>query len=198
MAPARQDDPEAEWIRRTRRGDGEAYALLVERYQRRIFGLVYRILRRREEVEEIAQEIFVKAYLALGNYKFEASFGTWLVRIAINHCYDHLRRRRASRLTYFSEMPEHSEQALRAGSEDQEASGGRLELDLATRELAEKLLERAPPNDRIILTLKELEDSSVEEIADLLNLKPSTVKVRLHRARKRMLADFERWRQEKR
>ena len=192
MAIARNDDPEVDWIRRTQRGDGDAYTLLVERYQRRTFSLVYRMVGRREEVEEIAQEVFVKAFLAISSYHFEASFGTWLMRIAINHCYDHLRRRRASRLTYFSEMSPESEQSVEAVAESQQASGGQLELDLQNRDLAKRLLERASPDDRVILTLKELEDLSVDEIANLLKLKPSTVKVRLHRARKRLLADFER------
>ena len=192
MAIARNDDPEVDWIRRTQRGDGDAYTLLVERYQRRTFSLVYRMVGRREEVEEIAQEVFVKAFLAISSYHFEASFGTWLMRIAINHCYDHLRRRRASRLTYFSEMSPESEQSVEAVAESRQASGGQLELDLQNRDLAQRLLERASPDDRVILTLKELEDLSVDEIANLLKLKPSTVKVRLHRARKRLLADFER------
>jgi RNA polymerase sigma-70 factor, ECF subfamily len=195
METGRQDDQEVEWVRCIQRGDGEAYAPLVERYQRRLFSLVYRMVGRREEVEELVQEIFVKAFLAAPNYNFEASFGTWLMRIAINHCYDHLRRRRASRLTYFSEISEESEQALESGAESETTGGERLEADLESRELAQKLLERAPPQDRVILTLKELEDLSVEEIADLLKLRPSTVKVRLHRARKRMLADYHRWRQ---
>ncbi|HUI40505.1 MAG TPA: sigma-70 family RNA polymerase sigma factor [Terriglobia bacterium] len=193
MASGRQDDPEVEWIRRTQRGEGDAYAFLVERYQRRVFSLVYRMLRRREDVEEVAQEIFVKAFLAVGGYNFEASFGTWLMRIGINHCYDQLRRRRASRLQYFSEMSEESEQAVAGGAESLDGSGDRIEHDLESRDLVGKLLERAPAEDRVIVTLKELEDRSVEEIADLLKLKPSTVKVRLHRARKRMLADLRRW-----
>ena len=195
METARQDDPEVEWVRRIQRGDGEAFAPLVERYQRRLFSLVYRMVGRREEVEELVQEIFVKAFLAAGGYNFESSFGTWLMRIAINHCYDHLRRRRASRVTYFSEISEEGEQALESGVESQATAGERLEADLENRELAQKLLDRAPAQDRVILSLKELEDLSVEEIADLLKLRPSTVKVRLHRARKRMLADYHHWRQ---
>lgn len=189
----KQDPAELDWIERTQRGDGEAYALLVERYQHRVFNLVYRMVARREEVEEIAQEVFVKAFLAARSYHFEAAFSTWLMRIAINHCYDHLRRRRASRLTYFSEMSAETEHAVSGGSESPTGSGEQLQADIENRELARKLLERAPPEDRVILTLKELEDLSVEEIAELLRLKPSTVKVRLHRARKRMLADFQRW-----
>jgi RNA polymerase sigma-70 factor (ECF subfamily) len=195
METARRDDQEVEWVRRVQRGDGEAYAPLVERYQRRLFSVVYRMVGRREEVEELVQEIFVKAFLAAPKYNFDASFGTWLMRIAINHCYDHLRRRRASRLTYFSEVSEDTEQALEASAESQTTGGERLEADVESRELAQKLLERAPAQDRVILSLKELEDLSVEEIAELLKLRPSTVKVRLHRARKRMLADYHRWRQ---
>lgn len=196
MATLDKDDPEVQWIRRTQQGDGDAYALLVARYERRVFSLVYRILRRREEVEEVAQEIFIKAFLAVGNYHFEAAFSTWLLRIAINHCYDQLRRRRSSRLMYFSEMSEEGEQAVVLGTESREG-GGRVQADLEHRELVEKLLERAPAEDRVILTLKEIEDLSVEEISKLLRLKSSTVKVRLHRARKRMLADFRRWQEGK-
>src|SRR5215472_250760 len=114
METGRRDGQELEWVRRIQRGEGEAYAPLVERYQRRLFSLVYRMVGRREEVEELVQEIFVKAFLAAGSYSFESSFGTWLMRIAINHCYDHLRRRRASRLTYFSEVSQENEQALEA------------------------------------------------------------------------------------
>jgi len=189
---AKQDPTELDWIRRTQSGDGDAYAFLVERYQRRVFNLVYRMVGRREEIEEIAQEIFVKAFLAAAGYHFDAQFGTWLMRIAINHCYDHLRKRRASRLTYFSEMSPEGEQAIVGASEHPVGGGDQLQSDLESRELARKLLGRAPPEDRVILALKELEDLSVEEIAELLSLKTSTVKVRLHRARKRMLADYQR------
>lgn len=192
MASAGQDDPEVEWIRRVQRGDREAYGPLVDRYQRRIFALVYRVLRRREEVEEIAQEVFLKAYLAVGTYNFESSFGTWLMRIAVNHCYDQLRRRRSSRLTYFSEMSEVGERAVLAGSESRETSGDRVQRQLESRDLVEKLLERASAEDRVILTLKELEEMSVKEIAEVLKLNAGTVKVRLHRARKRMLEDYRR------
>jgi RNA polymerase sigma-70 factor, ECF subfamily len=195
MASAAQDDPEVEWIRRVQRGDRDAYAPLVDRYQRRIFAVVYRLLRRREEVEETAQEIFLKAYLAVATYNFESSFGTWLMRIAVNHCYDQLRRRRSSRLTYFSEMSEVGERAVLAGSESRETSGDRVERQLESRDLVGKLLERASAEDRVILTLKELEDMSVKEIAEILKLNAGTVKVRLHRARKRMLDDYRHWRQ---
>ncbi len=188
---------EREWITRAQHGDREAFGPLVEHYRRRVFSLVYHLVRRRDEVEDLAQEIFLKAFRAVQGYNFESSFGTWLARIAVNHCYDYLRRVRSSRVAYHWEMSEEGVRDLEARTESPLPGGLTQEQNLALKDLVGKLLERAPENDRIILTLKELEDYSIEEIAGLLKLTPSTVKVRLHRARKRMLEDLRRWREER-
>jgi len=187
---------EVELIRRVQRGDSEAFGSLVERYQPRIFSIVFHLLRRRDEVEDLAQEIFFKAFRAIRNYNFQSSFATWLSRIAVNHCYDYLRKIRSSRLSYYSEMTEEGARELERKAESPPPQGLDHGEKLTLRDFVGRLMARAPADDRLILTLKELEDYSVEEIADLLRLKPSTVKVRLHRARKRMVADLERWRQE--
>ena len=187
---------EVECIRRVQRGEGEAFGLLVERYQQRIFSIVFHLVRRRDEVEDLAQEIFFKAFRAIRSYNFQSSFATWLSRIAVNHCYDYLRKVRASRLSYYSEMTEEGARELERKAESPPPQGLDHGERLTLRDFVGRLMARAPADDRLILTLKELEDYSVEEIADLLKLKPSTVKVRLHRARKRMVADLERWRQE--
>ena len=186
---------EVECIRRVQKGEGAAFGQLVERHQQRIFSIVFHLVRRRDEVEDLAQEIFLKAYRAIRSYNFQSSFATWLSRIAVNHCYDYLRKVRASRLSYYSEMTEESAHELERKAESPSRQGLDHGEKLALRDFVGRLLARAPEHDRVILTLKELEDYSVEEIADLLRLKPSTVKVRLHRARKRMLVDLERWRQ---
>lgn len=182
---------ELEWIKRAQKGDGEVFGLLVERYERRVFSLVYRLVRRREDVEDLAQEIFIKAFRSLRSYNFQASFATWLSRVAVNHCYDYLRRLRASPVTYYSQMTEEGQRNLEARVESTEEGGLNQAERTALRDLMGKLLDRAPANDRLILTLKEVEGYSVEEISDLLSLKPSTVKVRLHRARKRILEDLQ-------
>jgi RNA polymerase sigma-70 factor (ECF subfamily) len=152
------------------------------------------LIRRRDDVEDIAQEIFIKAFQAIRSYNFESSFGTWLSRIAVNHCYDYLRRVRSSRVRYFGEMSDEARLQLEARAERQGAESLNPEERSAIREYAEKLMDRAPADDRVILGLKELEDFSVEEIADILELNVSTVKVRLHRARKRMLLDVKKLR----
>jgi len=187
---------EVECIRRVQQGEAEAFGPLVEKYQQRIFSVVFHLVRRRDEVEDLAQEIFFKAFRAIRSYNFQSSFATWLSRIAVNHCYDYLRKVRASHLTYLWEMTEESARELERKAESPSPRGLDHGEKIALGEFVGRLLDRAPEDDRLILTLKELEDYSVEEIAELLKLKPSTVKVRLHRARKRMLRDLERWRQE--
>lgn len=134
----------------------------------------------------------MKAFLGIRGYHGRSSFGTWLSRIAVNHCYDYLRRQRTARVSYFSQMSEEGQRALEAEPRSPTPDGMDIADRMAQRQLTAKLLSRAPAGDRVILGLKELDDLSVEEIAEVLELNESTVKVRLHRARKRMLEDFKR------
>ncbi len=194
MVHSRPDpSQEAEWIRLCQSGDKEAFAPLVDAYQRRVFSIVFHLVRRRNDVEDIVQEIFMKAFVAIGSYNSQSSFGTWLNRIAVNHCYDYLRRQRSSKVTYFWEMSEEGQRQIESNTLSHKEGDLDSEEKLAVGDLAGKLLSRAPAEDRVILTLKEIEDRSVDEISELLSLKASTVKVRLHRARKRMVRDFEKW-----
>lgn len=194
---AEQDPQEVAWIRGAQRGDREAFGHLVERYQKRVFSQVFRLVRRREEVEDLAQEVLVKAFRAIRSYDFRSSFGTWLARVAVNHCYDFLRRERAQPAT-FSVSPGDRDAAQPTALVDKlEAPGQDPERQAVLRDLVGKLLERAPADDRVILVLKEMEGLSVEEIGEILELRPGTVKVRLFRARKRMLENWRSLRQER-
>jgi RNA polymerase sigma-70 factor, ECF subfamily len=187
---------EIQWIKRAQQGEHESFGPLVRRYQQRVFSLVYHLVRRRDEAEDLAQEIFIKAFRAIKTYNFQSSFVTWLSRIATNHCYDYLRHERASRVSFYWQMGEDSQREFESNAESQPEQALDHEEQTVLRDLVSKLLQRAPENDRRILILKELEDYSVEEIAEILDLKPTTVKVRLHRARKRMLEDLRQWREE--
>lgn len=189
-----QEQQEVEWIRRAQNGDHEAFGLLVEKHQRRVFSIAFHIVRRQDETEDLAQEIFLKAFRAIRSYNWRASFGSWLARIAVNHCYDYLRRQRSSHLSYQWQLSDDALRALESATPAERGNERSLDEQVAWKDLAHKLLERAPPEDRVVLTLKEMEDLSVEEIANTLNWSASKVKVRLHRARKRMLADLKRWR----
>ncbi|MGH9772269.1 MAG: RNA polymerase sigma factor [Candidatus Acidiferrales bacterium] len=188
------DQQEVEWIHRAQKGDEEAFGLLIDRYQRRIFSLVFHLVRQQGDVEDLAQEIFIKIFRAIRSYNFRASFGAWVSRVAVNHCYDYLRRQRGSKLSYYWQLPDERRKMLEAGMGGGEAHGPNVEEEVVLKDLVAKLLDRAPPEDRTVLILKEIENRSVEEIGETLNWTPSKVKVRLHRARKRMLADLKRWR----
>ena len=177
-----------DWVRDAQRGSREAFGALVQRHQRRVFALVYRVTGERDQVEDLSQEVFLKTFRALRSYSFASSFGTWLSRITVNHCYDYLRQRGLS----------HKRIESFEGGSDEKGSPARTvparEMDperaVLLRDLTSKLLARAPEDDRIVMALKELDGMSVAEIAEILELKVGTVKVRLHRARKRMLEDF--------
>jgi RNA polymerase sigma-70 factor, ECF subfamily len=191
---APQTDQEIEWIRRVQSGEREPFGWLVERHQRRTFSIIYRLVRRRDDVEDIAQEVFIKAFQAIGNFHFESSFATWLARVTVNHCYDHLRRQHASRVQFFSEMSEEAQRQIEASAELPGEGPLSVEEQAATKEIADRVLAHASPDDRMVMVLKEIEGLSVDEIAEILDLNESTVKVRLHRARKRMLVDLRKWR----
>lgn len=189
-----QDRQEVECIRRAQEGEEEAFGLLVERYQRRVFSLVFHLVRQQNEVEDLAQEIFIKVFRAIRSYNFRAPFGAWVSRIAVNHCYDYLRRHRASRLSYSWQLSEEGRRMLETGPEPKGQESLSIEEETVLKDFVGKLLDRAPEEDRIVLVMKEIENRSVEEIGAVLNWSTSKVKVRLHRARKRMLADLKRWR----
>ena len=188
---------EREWIERSRNGEPEAFGQLAGRYQRRIFALVYHLVRRPTDVEDLVQEILVKAFVGLRGYNYQASFGTWLSRVAVNHCYDYLRRLRAGRVTYYADMSEERQRQVESRFEQPGPGVLTPEEQIAARDMVGNLLKRASPEDRIILSLRELDGLSIDEIGEILRIKPSNVKVRLHRARKRMLEDLKRLREGK-
>lgn len=174
-------------IERAREGDHDAFAKLLARHQRRVFSLIGNLIRQRAEVEDIAQQVFLKMYLALPQFDFRAAFSTWLYRIVVNECYDYLRRQRAQkspagRVVQVEELAELERLAAPGGAESTDPAR-QAEL----RQLVEHLFQRLPAEDRLVLTLKELEGFSIEEIGQVLDLKENTVKVRLFRARRRLL-----------
>lgn len=188
-----QDRQEVEWIKRAQAGEQDAFGLLVERYHRKVFSVVFHIVRQQVDVEDLTQEVFLKVFRAIQSYNFRAPFRAWLVRIAINHCYDFLRRRRASKTTYYWQFTDEGRRMLDRKQDLQPRDSPNIEQEVSLKDLVSKLLDRAPPEDRVVLVMKEMESLSIEEIASALNWSTSKVKVRLHRARKRMLADFKRW-----
>ena len=174
-----------ELVRRAQAQDKEAFEQLVRRHQHRVFAVAGGILRRREDVEDIAQQVFVKAYFSLKRFDQRAAFSTWLYKITVNECWDLLRKKKVRPLVYESDLSE--EQARQFSAPDRDGSVQDISEKLGAQEHVERLLEGIDKRDRMMLILKEVEGFAVEEIAEILNLNANTVKVRLFRARRRIV-----------
>src|SRR5712691_7418867 len=179
------DDPEL--VRRAQAEDKEAFEELVRRHQHRVFAVAGGILRRREDVEDIAQQVFVKAYFSLKRFDQRAAFSTWLYKITVNECWDLLRKKKVRPLVYESDWSE--EQARQVITSGEKVNPGPdISEKIEAREQVERLLEGLDERDRLMLILKEVEGFSIQEIAEVLNLNGNTVKVRLFRARRRVVS----------
>jgi RNA polymerase sigma-70 factor, ECF subfamily len=179
-----------ELVRRAQANDKEAYEELVRRHQQRVFAVAGGILRRHEDIEDIAQQVFVKAYFSLKRFDGRAAFSTWLYRITLNECWDLLRKKKVRPLLYESDLSEEQAQRV-ADSENSDGAGPDIRQRLETQQRVERLLAGLDQRDRLMLILKEVEGFSIEEIADVLNLNANTVKVRLYRARRRVVKTAE-------
>jgi RNA polymerase sigma-70 factor (ECF subfamily) len=184
--PASGAPDDRELVRRAQGGDKEAYEELVHRHQHRVFAVAGGILRRREDVEDIAQQVFVKAYFSLKRFDQRAAFSTWLYKITVNECWDLLRKKKVRPLLYESDLSE--EQAQQFGAAERVASDAEDISDkLEAQQRVERLLAGLDERDRMMLILKEVEGFAIEEIAEILDLNANTVKVRLFRARRRIV-----------
>jgi len=183
-APGIPDDREL--VRRAQAGDKEAFEELVRRNQQRVFAVAGGILRRREDVEDVAQQVFVKAYFSLKRFDQRAAFSTWLYKITVNECWDLLRKKKVRPLVYESDLSE--EQAGQFSAAERLESGAQDVSDkLEAQQQVENLLQGLDERDRMMLILKEVEGFAIDEIAEILNLNANTVKVRLFRARRRIV-----------
>src|ERR1700674_658938 len=175
-----------ELVRRAQGEDQEAFEELVRRHQHRVFAVAGGILRRREDVEDIAQQVFVKAYFSLKRFDQRAAFSTWLYKITVNECWDLLRKKKVRPLVYESDLSEEqARQYTVSGETGREVPD--ISDKLADRQRVERLLDDLEDRDRLMLILKEVEGFAVEEIAEVLHLNANTVKVRLFRARRRLV-----------
>src|SRR6266850_1630384 len=173
-------------VRLAQKGDKAAFELLVQRNQHRVFAVARGILKRHEDVEDVAQQVFVKAYFSLKRFDQRAAFSTWLYKITVNECWDLLRKKKARPLIYESDFNEEQSRQYTA-TERQTAKVPDTSDRMAIRERLENLLSQLDTRDRAMLILKEVEGFSVEEIAGSMGLNANTVKVRLFRARRRIV-----------
>jgi RNA polymerase sigma-70 factor (ECF subfamily) len=177
-------------VRRAQDGDVSAYEELVRIHQHRVLAVVGGILRGSEDIEDVTQQALAKAYFSIRRFDLRSAFGTWLYKIAVNECWDYLRKKKVRRLVYEADLSE--EQVRKLESLPEHGYGGALHREDAgrrveQRQLVERLLGELDEKDQIMLVMKEVEGFSVEEIGEVLGLNVNTVKVRLFRARARLV-----------
>ena len=177
-----------ELARLARGGDEPAFAEIVRRHGPRVFRVASRFFRRREQAEEAAQEVFLKAFTELGSFEARGSFEGWLTRVATNTCLNLLRgqKRRSPELTA-ADLTEDEGAWLDTRLSDAAAERHRAaERATAAADLADKVLGTMSPDDRLALTLVDGEELSVREVAEVTGWSESKVKVQAFRARRRM------------
>jgi RNA polymerase sigma-70 factor (ECF subfamily) len=170
---------EKQLVRLAQEGSPAAFEELVAKYQTKVFSMALSFTRNREAADDLAQEIFLKAYLALPRFHGKSEFGTWLYRIAINHVRDFLRKKGRAKEVSLDDVPEISfsdrEQSEKAEQERERE---------ARRTLVQTFVRSLPEKYRVIVTLRDIQGLAYDEISRILKLSPGTVDSRLHRARR--------------
>ena len=174
---------DAELIAAVVKGDAASFEPLVQKYSPQLFATARRYARRESEVEDIVQEVWIRAFQKLHTFRGDAPFGHWLMRLAVRTCYDFLRRHQRNREDIFTDLTDSERDWLdHFVAEPDQAS----EQAVAARQLVEHVLAQLSPPARLVITLLEIEDRSVKEIAQLTGWSVALVKVRAFRARAEM------------
>ncbi len=180
---------EFEIIQRAQAGDAAAFNQVVQTYRKRILGTIARLIGRPEDVEDVGQEVFLRLYYSLDQLRTPEVFEPWLYRLTVNAAYDYLRKQKRRQESRMSDLSE--QQVMLA---DAAAGGRRNDEDrrqTKVRELVQSLLGRVSDEDRILLSLKEVEGLSLKELEKVYGVNENALKVRLFRARQRVLKVFE-------
>jgi RNA polymerase sigma-70 factor (ECF subfamily) len=172
---------DAACVRRLQRGDTGAFEVLVQRHERTIFNLVYRMLGDYDDAAETSQEVFLSAYRAIGQFRGEANFSTWLYRIALNHA---TTRRKSMSARQKRLVPIDGADMV----DDVQAGPAESLEKKELRESVQRALNELEPEDAAVILLRDLQDVSYEDVARVLKIPVGTVKSRLHRARQALKA----------
>lgn len=169
-------------------GDSQAFEKIITKYQSRIFATVRKYARRDNEVDDIAQEVFIKAFRKLHTYRAEAPFEHWIMRLTVRTCYDFLRKHQRNKENSFTDLTDPEKDWLQ---DFLKAPEGNFSNHQGAKELVTRLMDMMSPSGKLILQLQEIEQKSVKEISEITGWSVSLVKVRAFRARKEMRKHLE-------
>lgn len=187
LIPIDNEDPrfeDIEILKAFKAGNQDAFVWLLRKYEVRVRGYCMQMLRSRDAADDAAQEVFLKAYKALGKFRGESKLSTWLYRISANHCLDICRKNRLKRMLSLDSVGDKGKmlESRVVQSEDNTFSA------FAAKESIQKILSALPPASRSVLILREIHGLSYQELADTLKCSLDAVKSRLKRARRQALA----------
>lgn len=176
---------EFEQIQKAQAGDDAAFNQVIVAYRKRIMGTIARLIGRPEDVEDVAQEVFLRLYYSLDQLRTPDVFEPWLYRLTVNASYDYLRKQRRRNESRMADLSE--QQVMMADA----SAGGKASADqnhrTQVKELMDSLLGSLSQEDQILLKLKEVEGLSLKELEQVYRVKENALKVRLFRARQRVL-----------
>ena len=181
-----QNTQEGSLVHRAQSGDEAAFQEIVDKYKSKVFSIIHGIVRQRNDVEDIAQQVFSKVYFSIKNFDFRSSLITWIYKITVNECFDYLRKKKVRKLVYESDLSEDEVRRV----ENTEPAGDRApraDQTLARQDYIVKLLAKVSEEERTLLMLKEVEGYSVEELAGMMSMNENTIKVKLFRARQKLV-----------
>jgi len=177
---------EKDLVRRSKEGNEEAFGVLVRKYKTKVYHLAYSLTHDAQAADDLAQEVFIKAYFALDKFREKSEFGTWIYRIAVNHCRDFLRKRnRLIQIPFENIIGKISAQGDETLPEEKEQE------EAQRRKVVHTAIQTLPDKYKVILSLRDIQDFSYNEIAKILDISPGTVDSRLHRARKMLRKKLE-------
>lgn len=166
-------------IKQIMEGDTKAFAVLVDRYKDLVFTVAIRMLKHREEAEEVSQDTFIKVYKSLDSFKGDSKFSTWIYRVAYNSCLDRIKKNKKEYLNVA--IDDYTERQIKSIDNALDAL-----ISDERKEAIKECLDLLPPYDSALLTLYYFEDLSLDEIAKIVNLTSNNVKVKLFRSRKKL------------
>ena len=172
---------EKELVLRAKQGDLKAYEEIISLYEKKVFSTIYYMVKNENEIEDIAQEVFIKIYRNLKNFKEESSLYTWIYRITINVCFDALKKRK--NVVYLDEKIETEDGEIGLTLKDDSKKPDEIVEENDLKEILEKCIRKLPEDQRIMIVLRDIKGFTYMEIAEMLKMNLGTVKSRISRAR---------------
>ena len=181
-----------ELVEKVKKGDADVYEKIIQKYQSKVFGLIYNMTKNQNEIEDLAQEVFIKIYKNLGKFKGESSLYTWIYKITVNLCLDEMKKRK--NVIYLDEKIEVDDGEVNRELPSEDKSQEELYEEKELQEKLHNCINKLPEKQRVMIVLRDIKGFSYEEISKITDVKLGTVRSQINRARLKLkeLLDEER------